>query len=116
MHRMNSVRQLRKEDVDLQAGRVHWRGEFDKTGRELVTPLSPEAVEAIRNAPPVLSPWLIAAETDPSRPVSRSVLNDWIMRCSAQCTTKCRLRSLRRRWKRSARHAEGPKRLVDTRR
>jgi integrase len=78
MHRMNSVRQLRKEDVDLQAGRVHWRGEFDKTGRELVTPLTPEAVEAIRSAPPVLSPWLIPAEHDPSRPVSRSVLNDWM--------------------------------------
>jgi integrase len=75
---MNSVRQLRKEDVDLQAGRVYWRGEFDKTGRELVTPLSPEAVQAIRSAPPVLSPWLIPAEHDPSRPVSRSVLNDWM--------------------------------------
>lgn len=81
MHRMNSVRQLRKVDVDLEAGRVRWRGEYDKTGRELVTPLTPEAVEAIRSAPvDVLSPWLIPAEQDPSRPVSRSVLNDWMQR------------------------------------
>lgn len=80
LHRMNSVRQLRKEDVDLEAGRVRWRGEFDKTGRELVTPLPPEAVQAIREAPPVLSPWLIPSETDPSRPVSRSVLNDWMQK------------------------------------
>lgn len=78
LHRMNSVRQLRKEDVDLEAGRVRWRGEYDKTGRELVTPLPPEAVQAIREAPPVLSPWLIPSEKDPSRPVSRSVLNDWM--------------------------------------
>jgi len=81
MHRMNSVRQLRKKDVDLRRGRVRWRGEHDKTGRELVTPLTPEAVEAVRNAPvDVLSPWLIPAETDPSRPVSRSVLNEWMQR------------------------------------
>ena len=80
LHRMNSVRQLRKEDVDLEAGRVRWRGEYDKTGRELVTPLPPEAVEAIRSAPPVLSPWLIPSETDPSRPVSRGVLNDWMQK------------------------------------
>jgi integrase len=81
MHRMNSVRQLRKVDVDLEAGRVRWRGEFDKTGRELVTPLPPEAVEAIRAASPdVLSPWLIPSDTDPSRPVSRSVLNDWMQK------------------------------------
>lgn len=80
MHRMNSVRQLRKADVDLEAGRVRWRGEHDKTGRELITPLPPEAVEAIRSAPPVLSPWLIPSEKDPSRPVSRSVLNDWMQK------------------------------------
>jgi integrase len=80
MHRMNSVRQLRKEDVDLEAGRVRWRGEYDKTGRVLTTPLTPEAVQAIRNAPLVLSPWLIPATEDPSRPVSRSVLNDWMQK------------------------------------
>jgi integrase len=57
------------------------RGEFDKTGRELVTPLPPEAVQAIREAAPdVLSPWLIPSDTDPSRPVSRSVLNDWMQK------------------------------------
>ena len=78
MHRMNSVRHLRKEDVDLEAGRVRWRGEYDKTGRELVTPLTPEAVESIRSAPPVLSPWLIPAVKDPGRPVSRGVLNHWM--------------------------------------
>lgn len=81
MHRMNSVRQLRKEDVDLNTGRVRWRGEHDKTGRELVTPLTPEAIETIRNAPVgMLSPWLIPSETDPSKPVSRSVLNEWMQR------------------------------------
>jgi integrase len=78
LHRMNSVRLLRKEDVDLEAGRVRWRGEHDKTGRELQTPFPPEAVEAIRAAPPVLSPWLIPAPRDPARPVSRGTLVAWM--------------------------------------
>lgn len=80
MHRMNSVRLLRKEDIDLEAGMVRWRKENDKTGREGATPLTPEAMQAIRNAPPVLSPWLIPSETDPAKPVSRSVLNAWMGR------------------------------------
>jgi len=47
----------------------------------LPTPLPPEAVEAIRQtSPDVLSPWLIPSDTDPSRPVSRSVLNDWMQK------------------------------------
>lgn len=65
----------------MRTGRVRWRGEHDKTGRELITPLTPEAIEAIQTAPvDVLSPWLIPSETDPSKPVSRSVLNDWMQK------------------------------------
>src|SRR5215218_5358975 len=41
--RMNSVRQLALEDVDLAAGTVRWRGEFDKARKTRVTPLSTEA-------------------------------------------------------------------------
>jgi hypothetical protein len=80
LHRMNSVRQLRKQDVDFARGRINWPAEFDKTERDLVSPLTPEALEAIQSVPTpsVLSPWLIPSEHDPSKPVSRAVLNNWM--------------------------------------
>lgn len=81
LHRSNSVRHLRWEDVDLASGHVRWRGEYDKTGRESVVPLSPGAVAALKAAPRVLgSPWVVPAETDPSRPVSNRTLNAWMRR------------------------------------
>lgn len=80
MHRMNSVRLLRKKDVNLETRWVRWKGEFDKTGRQLTTPLTDVAVEAIRSIPHVESPWLVPAEEDPDRPVSRSTLNTWMER------------------------------------
>jgi hypothetical protein len=80
LHRMNSVRQLRKQDVSRQRGRITWPDQYDKAGRNLVSPLSPEAEEALDQMPTpnVLSPWLIPSEQDPSKPVSRAVLNNWM--------------------------------------
>lgn len=80
LHRANSVRQLRKQDVDRRRGRITWPGQYDKAGRRLVTPLTPEAEEALDNmpTPSVLSPWLIPSEQDPGKPVSRAVLNKWM--------------------------------------
>ncbi len=37
--RNSSVRQLRWDDIDLREETVRWRGEFDKVGREVPTPL-----------------------------------------------------------------------------
>jgi integrase len=48
--RMNSVRQLALEDVDLAAGTVPWRGEFDKARTTRVTPLSTRTRAAILRA------------------------------------------------------------------
>lgn len=80
LHRMNSVRQLRKEDIDRGRNRINWNPAFDKTERELVSPLTPEALDAMDSipTPTVLSPWLIPSEQDPSKPVSRDVLNKWM--------------------------------------
>ena len=82
LHRANSVRQLRKEDVDRRRGRITWPGEYDKAGRRLVTPLTPEAMEALDSVPTpsVLSPWLIPSEQDPGKAVSRAVLNGWMQK------------------------------------
>jgi integrase len=82
LHRANSVRQLRKEDVDRRRGRITWPGEYDKAGRRLVTPLTPEAMQALDSVPTpsVLSPWLIPSEQDPGKAVSRAVLNGWMQK------------------------------------
>jgi hypothetical protein len=81
IHRRNSVRQIALADLDLRAGAVTWRGEYDKNGIEAVTPLTPRALAAIQAAPRVSgSPWLIPAEEDPSQPVSIHVLNLWLQR------------------------------------
>jgi integrase len=80
LHRANSVRQLRKQDVDRRRGRITWPGMYDKAGRRLVTPITPEIEDALESMPTpnVLSPWLIPSEQDPGKPVSRAVLNNWM--------------------------------------
>jgi integrase len=82
---MNSVRQLALADIDLTAGIVRWRGEFDKVGKTRVTPLTSRAIEAIRRALAHRreeglgdSPWLIPAEGDPPKPIRRSRLDNWM--------------------------------------
>jgi integrase len=49
--RNSSVRGLRWSDIDLREGTVRWRRESDKSGREVVVPLLPEAIKALRRAP-----------------------------------------------------------------
>ncbi len=81
IHRRNSVRQIALADLDLRAGAVTWRGEYDKNGIEAVTPLTPEALAALRSAPRVLgSPWVLPSEEDPQQPVPRDTLNTWMRR------------------------------------
>jgi integrase len=46
-HRAASIRQLRWSDIDLERGRIHWRGEVDKIGYDHWNPLRPEAVQML---------------------------------------------------------------------
>jgi integrase len=79
--RNSSVRQLRWDDVDLRDGTVRWRGEFDKVGREVVTPLSDEAIRILKGVPRHLgSPWIFTSETDPDRPTPRDTFQIWLRR------------------------------------
>lgn len=80
--RNSSVRHLRWSDVDLEAGTIRWRGEFDKTGREVTVPLSDEAIEALRSAPSrgIGEAWVFPAAKDPSRPTSRHSFQIWLRR------------------------------------
>jgi integrase len=83
--RMNSVRQLTLADIDFDGAMVRWRGEADKVGKTRVTPLTRKAIEAIhlalanrREEGLSASEWLFPAEDDPTRPVPRYQLDNWM--------------------------------------
>jgi integrase len=81
-HRSNSIRQLRWSDVDLERGRVHWRGEADKIGLDHWNPLHPEAVAVLRaeraRVPAIGDAWIFPAARDATQPLSRdAVANLW---------------------------------------
>lgn len=77
-----SVRRLRWSDIDLEEGTVRWRGCFDKSGLERVTPLSDEAVEALRQVPVrgIGEAWVFPSDEDPSQPTSRNTFQVWLRR------------------------------------
>jgi integrase len=80
-HRIGSIRLLRWSDVDLENGRVRWRGENDKIGFEHVTPLTEAAQTALiraRKAQGAIGDsWVFPAPEDASKPVSRHLVRDW---------------------------------------
>lgn len=89
--RMNSVRQLGLEDLDLTAGTVRWQGEFDKVGTTRVTPLTSRAILVVRKALALRkgegldgSKWLFPSAGDPSLPVSRDTLHGWMRQTKAK--------------------------------
>lgn len=89
--RLNSVRQLALADIDLTAGMVWWRGEFDKVGKTRVTPLTTRAIETIRRALAHRreegvqdSPWLFPTPEDPTTAVPRTRLDHWMRRTKRQ--------------------------------
>ena len=49
-HRIGAIRQLRWADIDFEGREVRWRAEHEKTGYGHVTPLTDEAVAALKEA------------------------------------------------------------------
>ena len=80
-HRIGAIRQLRWSDIDFKAGRVRWRGDTDKQGRDHETPLSNIALEALRSArlvrPGLGDAWVFPAPGDAQQPCSRHVMRGW---------------------------------------
>lgn len=79
-HRIGAVRSLSWSDLDLEAGRVRWRGASDKLDFEHTTPLSAEAVAALRawqrESGALGDVPVFAAPKDPAIPMSRSFARD----------------------------------------
>ncbi len=49
-HRIGAIRKLRWTDIDLDAGMIRWRAEYEKTGYEHTTPVTAEALAALAEA------------------------------------------------------------------
>ena len=47
-HRIGAVRQLRWSDIDFESGTILWRAQHDKSGYEHVTPVTVEALDALK--------------------------------------------------------------------
>ena len=69
-HRIGSIRQLRWPDIDFEGGTILWRAEHDKSGYEHITPVTAEALDALKE---VWSPSALAGEA-PVLPAPRNPL------------------------------------------
>ncbi len=49
-HRIGAIRQLRWPDIDFEGWTIRWRAEHDKSGHEHVTPVTAQALDALREA------------------------------------------------------------------
>ena len=49
-HRIGAIRHLRWCDIDFERGTILWRAEHDKSGHEHVTPVTAEALSALKEA------------------------------------------------------------------
>ena len=80
-HRIGSVRRLRWEDLEVRETWIRWREATDKVGWEHDTPLSDEAVAALRLAERYrlddAGGWVFPSPEDPARPCSRNIMRDW---------------------------------------
>ena len=89
--RNSSVRRMRWSDIDLEAGTVRWRKESDKSQREGMVPLLPEAIEALRRAPRGIgNAWVFPSEVDPSQPTPRDTFQTWMRRAKERAGIRIR--------------------------
>ena len=86
-HRIGAIRNLRWADIDLEGETVRWRAEYEKTGYEHRTPLTPEAIEVFEEArrrnPANGDAPVLPAPRDPDRSMSRAVARYWWKRAEA---------------------------------
>ena len=69
-HRIGAIRQLLWSDIDPEGGTILWRAEHDKSGFEHITPVTAEALAALKET---RSPFPLAGEA-PVLPAPRNPL------------------------------------------
>lgn len=77
-HRAGSLRQLRWSDVDLEGGRMHFRGENDKIGHDHWNPLHAEAVAILKRerarSPTIGDAWVFPSARDATKALPRDTV------------------------------------------
>ena len=70
-HRIGAIRQLQWPDIDFEGGMIVWRAEHDKSGYEHITPVTVEALDALKE----VRRWdPLAGEGGPVLPAPRNPL------------------------------------------
>ncbi len=80
-HRIGAIRHLRWVDIDFEGRAILWRAEHDKSGHEHVTPVTPEALEALeearRNNPGAGEAPVLPAPKNPSKCMGPTLAQGW---------------------------------------
>jgi integrase len=82
--RLSAFRQLRWSDINLEAGTIHWRAEYDKKGYAGVVPMADEVrmvlVEVQREYGTIGDLPVFPSPKDSSKPCGRHLLQSWLER------------------------------------
>ncbi len=80
-HRIGAIRQLRWLDIDFEGGTVLWRAEHDKSGYEHITPVTDEALDALKEVramnPGTGDAPVLPAPKNPRAAVGAARLHAW---------------------------------------
>ena len=80
-HRIGAIRQLRWLDIDFDGGTILWRAEHDKSGYEHITPVTDEALDALKEVramnPGTGDAPVLPAPKNPRAAVGAARLHAW---------------------------------------
>ena len=79
--RLNAIRQLRWEDIDVERATIRWRAEADKKRRESVVPLPSRLLNEVRHFRTrlgTIAGWVFARESDGEAPMDRHLFDKWL--------------------------------------
>ena len=80
-HRIGAIRQLRWGDIDFEGGAIVWRAEHDKSGYQHITPVTDEALDALKEArswnPSTRDAPIMPAPRNPSACMGAALAQGW---------------------------------------
>ncbi len=79
--RLNSIRNLKWEDVDFERGTIRWRAEADKKGQEWIVPITSDLTATLLDFRRQLGGkpgWIFRAEALNDCPMDRYLFDKWL--------------------------------------
>jgi integrase len=104
--RISAWRNLVWDDIDFEAGTIHWRAEHDKKGYEQVVVMSESVRDALaverKKQAAIGKTAVFPAPKDPTKPCNRHLFDDWLRRAFKLAKIVPQRRgmwhSIRRKW------------------